>query len=503
MKQCPYCGGMSPDGHQFCSICGEWFPAKKKKNKNTAAIIAIIILLLVLILTALVLVKVLHSTNPANGNYSNTAFNSQTNSNNQTMDYGSTQPAPTPAATPAQTAQITPAPTPVPTPAPTPEPTPTPVPTPGRIVNTTVTANGVVSGSEVAVSFITSSSVLQETGYYHGPEQANDHNFSTDWSEGSSGAGEGEWIQYNFASATEIDSFVIYPGFWKSQQLFQLNNRPATMTISFSDGRECYVSFSNDKLPQVIKLEAPLTVTWVRFTVDSVYRGTKYNDCCISEINIYSSTGAADNAVPTISISGDSFPVAISGGSSFNLTGKVSTSIGVLSDVSCYILSGGTVVQSRSVNPNNSVLDIGSSKINNELRFGALASGTYTIRLTATAVYNGTSTTVTLIDRSFTVSQVKLSAPTDYVYNSTAPFWGIFCSASKEYDVIVKNANTLSASGFDVRIIVTTDWQNLNKEPWYSVTCGIYTSRADAEAAFAAVKAVYPTAYINYSGAHK
>jgi len=406
--------------------------------------------------------------------------------------------------TPAPTLAPVVTPTPVPTLAPVVTPTPSPAPVYNRQIGANLYVNGSASGAEVAVATINASSVLYEQGYNHEAAQTNDHNLSTDWSEGSYGSGVGEWLQYNFSSATQLDSFMIYPGYWKSSALFKQNNRPSSLTISFSDGGECYVTLSDEQQPQLVVLSEAVNVTWVRFTITGVYSGSLYNDCCISEINVYNSKQTG-GVVPTVTLSAESFPTSISQGSSFDLAGTVSTNAGILTDVSCSILSGGTILQSRSAAPNASVFKIGSSVINDQLRFGILAAGSYTIRLTATASNNGSYNTVTLLERSFTVASAPaaLAAPVDYVYGSTAPFWGIFCNASKEYDVIVKNANTLKAYGFDVRIIITTDWENLNSEAWYSVTCGTYASRADAEAMFNQVQAVYPSAFIKYTGSRK
>lgn len=503
MKKCPNCGTKASDEDIFCPECGEKLKSsRKKKSSDNAILIVAIIVLVVAVLVAGFILTQLFKDVKANKNASAVVISDGLPTASTTADPVASQSGANAGQTAAQVTPVpTAAPTPVPTPAPTPAPTPTPVPV--KVIGADIEVNGSVLGGEVTVSSITCSSELYETGYNHEPLQANDHNLSTDWCEGSVGNGEGEWLQYNFNSATEMDTFVVYPGFWKSTDLYNANNRPASMTISFSDGTECYVAFSDEKLPQVVTLEKTVTANWVRFTVDSVFRGSKYNDCCISEINVYNDSTASADAVPTVTISGDRFPSALTAGYAFDLAGTVSTNVGVLTDVSCQIISGSTVIQSRSVAPNTASLEVGSSKINNEMRFGILDTGSYIIRLTATAKNKTNSVTVTLVERTFTVSTGTLAAPTDYIYNSSTPFWGIFCHASKEYDVIVKNAKSLKAQGFDVRIVRTTDWNELNSEPWYSVTAGTYKSRADAEAAYDAVKAVYPTAFIKYSGSKK
>ena len=57
--------------------------------------------------------------------------------------------------------------------------------------------------------------------------------------------------------------------------------------------------------------------------------------------------------------------------------------------------------------------------------------------------------------------------------------------------------------GLDARVVITTDWDNLNSEKWYVVTAGIYSDENDAKIALKEVLQYYPEAYIKYSGAKK
>ena len=80
-------------------------------------------------------------------------------------------------------------------------------------------------------------------------------------------------------------------------------------------------------------------------------------------------------------------------------------------------------------------------------------------------------------------------------------FYGIFCSAYKNYDDAEKDAEKLRGQGFSgAEVYYTTDWSNLNTEPWYVVVAGAYTTKSAADAALPEVKAVYGDAYVKYSG---
>ena len=69
-------------------------------------------------------------------------------------------------------------------------------------------------------------------------------------------------------------------------------------------------------------------------------------------------------------------------GKSYNITGTVS-SAAKLTSVKGEFLSGSTVLQSVTVNPNAKSLILKSSNINKNLKFGKLAKGTYILRITA------------------------------------------------------------------------------------------------------------------------
>ena len=89
--------------------------------------------------------------------------------------------------------------------------------------------------------------------------------------------------------------------------------------------------------------------------------------------------------------------------------------------------------------------------------------------------------------------------------SDSSPFWGAFAMASKNYDTSKKKADDLRNSGFpNAQVVCTTDWANLNKETWYSVTVGKFSSKSDADQAVSKLKSQGVTdAYSRYSGEHK
>ncbi len=83
---------------------------------------------------------------------------------------------------------------------------------------------------------------------------------------------------------------------------------------------------------------------------------------------------------------------------------------------------------------------------------------------------------------------------------SHTPFYGIWCGAAKTHEQAEKEADKLRGKGLGAEVFVTTDWSNLNKEKWYVVTAGVYSSKSSANASLPSVRAVYPEAYVKYTG---
>ena len=104
------------------------------------------------------------------------------------------------------------------------------------------------------------------------------------------------------------------------------------------------------------------------------------------------------------------------------------------------------------------------------------------------------------VKKHYPDAYVKYSG--DYIKASgyQPPFYGIWVSASKNYDDATKTADKVSSYGFDGYVEDTTNWSNLNSEKWYVVTAGRYASEKEANNKLAEVKEYYPDAYVKYSG---
>lgn len=110
------------------------------------------------------------------------------------------------------------------------------------------------------------------------------------------------------------------------------------------------------------------------------------------------------------------------------------------------------------------------------------------------------SCTVTVKKKHQTSSSTVQYTYQPHYHESNSPFYGIWCIAAKDTSNAEKVAYNLHNNGFDSEVVVTTDWSNLNSERWYVVTAGVYSTKSSAEAALPAVKALYPDAYVKYTG---
>ncbi|MBE6915877.1 MAG: hypothetical protein E7471_04510 [Ruminococcaceae bacterium] len=94
-----------------------------------------------------------------------------------------------------------------------------------------------------------------------------------------------------------------------------------------------------------------------------------------------------------------SYPTSIAKGSSYGLRGSVTSNYKITSVKGYIINSSGKAVQSTSETPNSTSMDIRYSKINNNLVFGNLSAGNYTLKVVAKDAYGKEKTWST----SFTV----------------------------------------------------------------------------------------------------
>ena len=115
-----------------------------------------------------------------------------------------------------------------------------------------------------------------------------DGDTDTVWCEGDSGDGTGETITLSSDSPQTVSGFRIWSGYHESLYLYDINARPHKIRVT-ANGEEVVVKELNDaKLAhQEVKFPEPVITDSITIEILSVYDGSKYNDCCISEIRCY------------------------------------------------------------------------------------------------------------------------------------------------------------------------------------------------------------------------
>lgn len=149
-----------------------------------------------------------------------------------------------------------------------------------------------VAVSSPSFPIIETSSVLppDSTTSYYGGDNVTDGIMETAWNEGSSGDGTGEWIEFLATTPQRVSSVSIAGGYPKpykdGSDVYYKNNRPKQVTISYDGGSQTVTLQDLRGQFQNLTFTHPIETTFIRITIDSVYKGTSYNDCCIAEVKI-------------------------------------------------------------------------------------------------------------------------------------------------------------------------------------------------------------------------
>lgn len=129
-----------------------------------------------------------------------------------------------------------------------------------------------------------SSTLLGRTKPYH-VKEIKDNDPKTAWVEGKADDGIGEWVEFTYDPPVILERISVINGYMRSETLYYANNRVKKIRISFDDGTHFDQVLKDGELkPQIITLPEPKQAGKVRLTILETYKGSKYNDTCISEI---------------------------------------------------------------------------------------------------------------------------------------------------------------------------------------------------------------------------
>lgn len=137
-----------------------------------------------------------------------------------------------------------------------------------------------------AYTYCGSSVLAPQFGFNYVPANMVDNRLDTAWVEGKKGNGEGEWIVVDLERARSVTAIELLNGYHKNADIFAKNNRVREIKITMSNGYSTTVELEDSGGVQKIALDEPQAVTWVQLTIQSVYRGTKYQDTALSEVRV-------------------------------------------------------------------------------------------------------------------------------------------------------------------------------------------------------------------------
>lgn len=106
----------------------------------------------------------------------------------------------------------------------------------------------------------------------------------TAWVPVSNKSGIGEWVEFSFDDPMQVNSLLITNGYAKSTESFIRNNRIKTATLEFSDGSKSIITLQDTSKPQTIAIRKKTRT--IRLIIDAVYRGTMYDDTCLSDVEL-------------------------------------------------------------------------------------------------------------------------------------------------------------------------------------------------------------------------
>jgi len=116
----------------------------------------------------------------------------------------------------------------------------------------------------------------------------------TPWVEGVEGPGVGQWLLLTFPGPIELERIGFGVGYDRTETTFANNNRLKKAILSFSNGEQVELTLSDTRGIQTIPLvrapAAAIQTSSVKVTIAEVYPGSKYNDTCIGEIEVWGRT---------------------------------------------------------------------------------------------------------------------------------------------------------------------------------------------------------------------
>lgn len=196
-------------------------------------------------------------------------------------------PEPTPEPTPAPTTTPRPTARPMRTPRPTARPTPVPTATPKPAFQLAPNSIGRYTGAFGS----------DASSYYHDRHEelfswmATDGDLYTAWN--SYRGIENEWLEMwtQDGRSYQVAGVRIASGYWRSDETYQNNSSPKTLEIYCDDDWAATVTLRRAWDYQTFWFDQPRTCSTILFYIVDGYQGSKFTDCCMTEIELLGPAG--------------------------------------------------------------------------------------------------------------------------------------------------------------------------------------------------------------------
>lgn len=132
---------------------------------------------------------------------------------------------------------------------------------------------------------VASSELPPADGQTYGAENVKSLWGQSTWSEGADGDGIGEWLELKPKVPKPLIAMSLFPGYFRTEELFLANARPKTMSVLLNGERRFTVGIADRheaiRIP-VVNYAKP--VKTIRLTMEEVWPGSKYEDLCVSGV---------------------------------------------------------------------------------------------------------------------------------------------------------------------------------------------------------------------------
>ena len=126
-----------------------------------------------------------------------------------------------------------------------------------------------------------------EEGISYAETNIKDGKVSTVWVEGEDGSGLGSWIEIDLGGSHTVTHIKLWNGNWYSWDFWNRHNRAKEIEFTFSDETTQKFTLKDEKVAEVITFDKPVTTSTIKLKIKGIYRGSTFNDTCVSELAVF------------------------------------------------------------------------------------------------------------------------------------------------------------------------------------------------------------------------